>query len=90
MVDTWAYERGVGLHFIEPGKPMRNAYLGSFNRKFRDERLNEHWFSSIAEAKAIVEAWHQDYNTFRPHNSLGYGTAEQAVREEHVLAVGLS
>ena len=89
-LDAWAYERGVGLHFIEPGKPVQNAYIESFNGKFRDECLNEHWFNSVTEAKAIVEAWRQDYNTVRPHSSLGNRTPEQAVREDMPLAAGLA
>ena len=56
----------------------------------RDECLNEHWFNSVTEAKAIVEAWRQDYNTVRPHNSLGNRTPEQAVREDMPLAAGLA
>jgi len=89
-LDAWAYERGVGLHFIEPGKPVQNAYIESFNGKFRDECLNEHWFSSVVEAEAIVEAWRRDYNTVRPHSSLGYRTPEEAIREEGTLPVRLS
>ena len=89
-LDAWAYENGVGLHFIAPGKPVQNAYIESFNGKFRDECLNEHWFSSIDEVGAIVEAWRQDYNTVRPHSSLGYRTPDQAVREEKDLALGLA
>ena len=89
-LDAWAYENGVGLHFIAPGKPVQNAYIESFNGKFRDECLNEHWFSSIDEVGAVVEAWRQDYNTVRPHSSLGYRTPDQAVREEKDLAVGLA
>lgn len=84
-LDAWAYERGVGLHFIEPGKPVQNAYIESFNGKFRDECLNEHWFGSLPEAQAIMEAWRQDYNTFRPHSSLGNRTPEEAA-----MAAGLS
>lgn len=84
-MDAWAYEKGVGLHFIEPGKPVQNAYIESFNGKFRDECLNEHWFGSLPEAKAITEAWRQDYNTFRPHSSLGNVTPMEAA-----LAAGLS
>jgi transposase InsO family protein len=57
---------------------------------FQDECLNEHWSSSITEVKAIVEAWRQDYNTVRPHSSLGYRTPEQVVREDMILAVGLA
>ena len=88
--DAWAYENGVGLHFIAPGKPVQNAYIESFNGKFRDECLNEHWFSSIDEVGAVVEAWRQGYNTVRPHSSLGYRTPDQAVREEKDLALGLA
>jgi putative transposase len=77
-MDAWAYEHGVGLHFIEPGKPVQNAYIESFNGKLRDECLNEHWFGSIAEAQAIIEAWRQDYNTVRPHSSLANRTPVEA------------
>jgi putative transposase len=89
-LDAWAYENGVGLHFIAPGKPVQNAYIESFNGKFRDECLNEHWFCSIAEAESVVEEWRQDYNTVRPHSSLGYRTPEQAAAEDMILPVGLS
>jgi len=70
-LDAWAYRRGVELRFIRPGKPIENAYVESFNGKFRDECLNEHWFVSLAEAQQIIEAWRIDYNTVRPHRSLG-------------------
>ena len=73
-LDTWAYAHGVELRFIRPGKPIENAYVESFNGKFRDECLNEHWFVSVAEAKAMIEAWRVDYNTVRPHHSLGQQT----------------
>ena len=69
-LDAWAYARGVTLRFIRPGKPIENAYVESFNGKFRDECLNEHWFISLADAKAAIEAWRIDYNTVRPHSSL--------------------
>ena len=73
-VDQWAYERGLRLAFIEPGRPMQNAYVESFNGKFRDECLNEHWFVSVADARAIIEEWRQMYNRDRPHSALGYAT----------------
>lgn len=73
-LDAWAYQRGVELRFIRPGKPIENAYVESFNGKFRDECLNEHWFVSIAEAQQVIEAWRVDYNTVRPHRSLGQQT----------------
>jgi putative transposase len=79
-LDAWAYARGVTLRFIRPGKPVENAYVESFNGKFRDECLNEHWFVSVAEAKAIIETWRIDYNTVRPHSSLADRTPDQFAR----------
>jgi len=73
-VEAWAHTHQVELRFIRPGKPMENAYVESFNGKFRDECLNEHWFLSVAEAQQVVEAWRVDYNTVRPHRSLGQQT----------------
>ena len=55
-LEAWAYAHGVELRFIRPGKPIENAYVESFKGKFRDECLNEHWFVSLADAKAIIEA----------------------------------
>ena len=71
-LDQWACERGIELRLIEAGKPMQNAYIESFNGRFRDECLNEHWFRSLAEARAIIAAWRMDYNQHRPHSALGY------------------
>ena len=76
-LETWAYARGVQQRFIRPGKPIENAFVESFNGKFRDECLNEHWFASIAEARQIIEAWRVDYNTVRPHSALHGATPEQ-------------
>lgn len=69
-LDQWAYERGVRLHFIDPGKPQQNGFIESFNGRFRDECLNEHWFLSLADAQRTVEDWRIDYNQSRPHSSL--------------------
>src|SRR5690242_1644564 len=77
VMDAWAYQRGVGLSFIRPGKPNDNAYIESFNGKFRDECLNEHWFISLAHARDIIEAWRIEYNTERPHSSLGNRTPQE-------------
>jgi putative transposase len=66
----WATRR-VAWHYIEPGKPVQNAFVESFNGKLRDECLNEYVFSSLAEARTIIEAWRHDYNHLRPHSSLG-------------------
>jgi len=76
-VDVWAYEQGVQLHFIEPGKPVQNAFIESFNGKMRDECLNEHWFMSLREARETIEAWRRDYNEVRPHSSLGNRTPQE-------------
>ena len=77
VLDQWAYRSGVRLSFIRPGKPNENAYIESFNGKFRDECLNEHWFISLAHARGVIEAWRIEYNTERPHSSLGNRTPEE-------------
>ena len=69
-LDAWAYRRHVKLHFIEPGKPVQNAFAESFNGRLRDECLNEHWFMTLEEAKIRIEDWRIDYNEVRPHSSL--------------------
>ncbi len=68
---TWAHARGVTLRLIEPGKPTQNAYIESFNGRFRDECLNEHWFTSLPHAQAIIETWRREYNDERPKKGLG-------------------
>jgi len=80
-LDQWAYENGVQLKLIQPGKPTQNAYIESFNGKFRDECLNEHWFQSLAHAQAIIQAWRTDYNEQRPHSMLGYQTPAEAAEQ---------
>jgi putative transposase len=77
----WARDRKVRLHFIDPGKPTQNAYIESFNGRFRDECLNEHEFRSLAHARLIIEDWRRDYNEIRPHKSLGNRTPEEFARE---------
>jgi putative transposase len=68
---TWAHERPVTLRLIEPGKPTQNAYIESFNGRFRDECLNEHWFTSVAHAEVVIEGWRREYNEERPKRALG-------------------
>jgi putative transposase len=77
VLDVWAYDANVHLSFIRPGKPNENAYIESFNGKFRDECLNEHWFLTMAHARRIIEAWRIEYNTERPHSSLGNLTPQE-------------
>lgn len=70
-VHLWAKARNVQLHFIQPGKPMQNGFIESFNGKMRGDCLNQDWFLNLEEAKLLIEAWRQKYNSFRPHSSLG-------------------
>lgn len=79
-LDTWAYERGIRLHFIKPGKPVENAYIESFNGKFRDECLNENWFLSLDDAREKIDAYRRDYNEVRPHSSLDNQTPREFIR----------
>ena len=68
----WSREHKVRLNFIQPGKPTQNAFVESFNGKFRDNCLNQQWFRSIEEARSLIEDWRIDYNEIRPHSSLNY------------------
>jgi putative transposase len=73
-LDRWTYENGVTLDFSRPGKPTDNAFVESFNGRFRDDCLNAHWFLSLADARAKIETWRRGYNENRPHTSLGWLT----------------
>ena len=73
-LDAWAYRHRVQLEFSRPGKPTDNAFAESFNGRFRDECLDQHWFASLEEARTTIEAWRVEYNTQRPHRSLGQQT----------------
>ena len=86
VLDTWAYEANVKISFIRPGKPNENAYIESFNGKFRDECLNEHWFMTMAHARRLIEAWRVEYNTERPHSSLGDLTPEEYAQARSLAA----
>ena len=65
----WAQTHGIGHILIEPGRPMQNGYIESFNGKFRDECLNEQWFETLQQARSAITLWRQDYNEARPHSS---------------------
>ena len=69
--DAWAHAHGVELRFSRPGTPTDNPFIESFNDKFRDECLNQHWFGGLADARFTIENWRIDYNLNRPHSSLG-------------------
>lgn len=66
---AWALSHDIRHILIEPGRPMQNGYIESFNGKFRDECLNEHWFETLPQARSMIAEWRQDYNEVRPHSS---------------------
>ena len=66
----WSRETGVKPHFIQPGKPTQNAFVESFNGKFRDQCLNLYWFRDLSDARRTIEDWRGHYNEVRPHRSL--------------------
>jgi putative transposase len=77
----WSRETGVKLHFIQPGKPTQNAFVESFNARFRDSCLNLQWFKDLSDAKRIIHDWQGHYNHVRPHSSLNY--RPPALLEQH-------
>ena len=76
-VRRWCERKKVHLDYIEPGRPMQNGHVESFNGKLRDECLNTHWFTSLRQARNIIESWRTDYNEARPHSALGYATPKE-------------
>lgn len=70
-LDAWSYHNGVQLEFIRPGKPVENRFIEFFNGKLRDKCLNTELFFSLADAKEKIKKWREEYNTHRPHSSLG-------------------
>jgi putative transposase len=77
---AWAEQRGIPLLYIQPGKPVQNSYIESFNGRFRDECLNANWFENMPDARRKIEAWRQDYNQQRPHSALAYRTPGEFAR----------
>jgi putative transposase len=89
-LDAWAYTNDVTLDFIRPGKPIDNAFIESFNGRLRDECLNAQVFISLQDARSKLEAWRIDYNTMRPHGSLGNLTpSEYAERFRNLASEGI-
>ncbi len=78
-VDEWAHRNGVKLDFSRPGKPTDNPFIESFNGRLRQECLNQHWFTSLEDARRTIEAWRQEYNQERPHRSLEGRTPQEFV-----------
>jgi putative transposase len=83
-LDQWAYARGIHLHFIARGKPTQNAYVESFAGKLRDECLNAHWFTTLADARGTIERWRREYNEERPHSALDYLSPEEFAKRHAV------
>ncbi len=88
-VDLWAYWNHVKLDFSRPGKPTDNAYIESFNARFRLECLNEHWFLSLEDAQEKIEEWRLDYNETRPHSSLGNVTPNEFATKKELKETDL-
>jgi putative transposase len=83
---AWAQAHGIRHILIEPGKPMQNGYIESFNGKFRDECLNDHWFQSLPQARQVISDWRRDYNEVRPHGSIGRIPPAQFAAQHRRLA----
>jgi putative transposase len=80
-LDAWVHEHSVVLDFIDPGKPMQNAFVESYNGRMRDECLNVNWWSTIADARRGIEAHRIDYNEVRPHGTLNDRAPSAFARE---------
>jgi putative transposase len=88
-LDQWAHAHNVRLHFIRPGRPVENAFIESFNGKFRDECLNANWFHGLDHAREVIAEWLEDYNERRPHSPLGGLTPTEFERaQERTSALG--
>ena len=77
----WSERSGAALNFIQPGKPTQNAFVESFNGKFRDSCLNQHWFRGLADVRRIVDDWRHHCDHERPHSSLGYSTPAERAKQ---------
>jgi putative transposase len=80
-MDLWAYQNGVRIAFSRPGKPTDNGFVESFNGTFRAECLDAHWFTTLTEARQIVETWREEYNESRPHRARGEKTPNEFAHE---------
>lgn len=81
VMDRWAYEHRIELDFSRPGRPTDNASVESFNGRFRQECLNEHWFLSLVDARSKIEEWRRFYNEVRPHSGIGWATPAEFARQ---------
>jgi putative transposase len=85
-LDAWANAHHVALDCINPGKPMQNGYLESFNGTFRDECLHAHWFRNVVDAQQSIAAWKEEYTTERPHSALGGRTPAEGAATHQLVA----
>lgn len=85
LLDLWAYHSKTRIDFSRPGKPTDNCYVETFNGSLRDECLNLHWFETMEDAKATIEAWRRDYNESRPHMALNDVAPEEYARRSGLL-----
>ena len=88
-LDKWAYERKIELEFSRPGKPTDNAFIESFNGSLRDECLNVNWFLSLEDAQQKLDVWKEDYNSYRPHSSLGNLTPKEFIENSQNMQISL-
>jgi putative transposase len=90
VVLAWSGGTGIDWHYIAPGKPTQNGFVESFNGRMRDELLNETLFFTIGQARATISHWADDYNSERPHSSLGYATPAAYAAELENQRAGLT
>jgi putative transposase len=86
LPNMWANRHNVRIDFSRPGKPTDSCFVETFNGALRDECLNVHWFESLERARAIIEAWRQDYNASRPHLALAETTPSEYARRARICA----
>ena len=86
---AWCEENRIQLVHIQPGRPMQNGHVESFNGRFRDECLNANWFQNLADAKRKIESWRREYNSERPHSSLDYRTPDEYLKACSELTSGM-
>ena len=86
----WGEQKVITVLHIQPGKPVQNGHVESFNGRFRDECLNTNWFLNLADARRKIEAWRKEYNAERPHSSLAYRTPNEFAKICSELTNGMA
>lgn len=85
-MDQWSYANNVELRFIQPGKPVQNAFIESFNGRLRSSCLNQNWFTDLQDARSRIEEWRVEYNTDRPTKPLGNQTPAEFARQHGIVS----